>query len=177
MNETALLVIDVQQGLIDEGPHDRDAFLARLSALLAAARSAGIPVAHVQHGDPDDVSLAPGSPGWKLHPSVCPQADEPVFGKQFNSAFKDTGLEAWLRKSGISQLVICGMQTEHCLDASIKSAFEKGFKVVVPAGAHTTLDSTSLNAPQIKQWYAERIWNGRYAAVEPVESVLTTYLR
>lgn len=166
---TCLLVVDVQQALIDEGPHDRDAFLGRLKALLAAARSAGAPVAFVQHADE---GLVEGTDGWKVHPSVAPLAGEPTFGKHFSSSFKDTGLEAWLKDRGIGSLVVVGMQTEYCLDATIKSAFEKGYRVTVPVGAFTTYDGRGMTAPQINAWYADQIWDGRFATLVPVDQAV-----
>jgi nicotinamidase-related amidase len=168
--KTCLLVVDVQQALIDEGPHDQAAFLHRLQTLLAAARKAGAPVAYVQHADE---GLVEGSAGWKIHPAVAPLAGEPTFGKHFSSSFKDTGLEAWLRSQGIEALVVVGMQTEYCLDATIKSAFEKGFRVTVPVGAHTTFDGRGMTAPQINAWYADQIWDGRFASLVPVEQAVT----
>ena len=172
MKKTCLLVIDVQKGLIDEGPHERDAFLKNLQALLTAARSAGVAVVHVQHGDE---GLVEGSADWQIHPAVAPLATEPVFGKHFSSAFKDTGLEAWLKSQGIDTLVVCGMQTEYCLDASIKSAFEKGYHITVPREAHTTYDARGMTAPQIKAWYADQIWDGRFASMKPMDAVLALF--
>lgn len=172
---TALLVIDVQQGLVDEGPLDVMAFLELLKTLVDRARASGIPVIHVQHAEGPGEDLEPGTPAWQIHPAVGPIEGEPVFGKHFNSAFKEPGLEAHLREAGIEDLVICGMQTEHCIDASIKSAFDRGFRVVVPEGAHTTFANGGLTAEQVREFYQNRIWKGRYAEVQPVEAVLANF--
>lgn len=168
MNTPCLLIIDVQQTLIDEGPADPDAFLDRVATLLNAARQAGAPVVFIQHDGPSGDTLEPGQPGWQIHPAVRPLADEPVFRKRYNSAFLETGLEGWLRERGIGALVAVGMQTEYCMDASIKSAFEKGFRVTVPEGAHTTCDNGGLSGQQIRDFYQELIWRGRYAACPDV---------
>lgn len=175
MSKTCLMVIDVQQALVDEGPDEVAPFLNRLESLLAAARGAGIPVIHVQHNESAGEELEPETPGWELHASVRPREDEPVFGKHFNSAFKETGLEDWLRTREIGTLVVCGMQTEHCIDASIKSAFERGFRVIVPEGAHTTCANGGLSASQLRDFYQNRIWKGRYADVKPVQAVLEAF--
>ena len=95
-----------------------------------------------------------------------------MFAKRFNSAFKDTGLEAWLKVQGVESLVICGMQTEYCLDATIKSAFEKGYRITVPRELHTTFNGKGMSAAQIKTWYADQIWDGRFASVQPLKEVL-----
>jgi len=170
MGTTCLLVIDVQQALIDEGPHNQAGFLNALENLLAAARNAGVLVAHVQHADEE---LVPGTPGWDFHPSVAPLDGEPVFGKRFSSAFKDTGLGDWLQEQGITDLVIVGMQTQFCLDATIKGAFERGYRITVPREGHTTFDGPGMTAPQIKAWYADQIWDHRFATVVPIEEILS----
>ena len=172
---TALMVVDVQNALVEAGPDDVGGVLDRCAALLKAARDAGLPVAHVQHSDPVGEELEPGQPGWELAPPVRPMPGEPVFPKRFNSSFKDTGVEAWLDGQGIETLVIAGMQTEYCIDATVKSAFEKGYHVVVPQGAHTTFANGALTPAQLRDFYENRIWKGRYAAVESVESLASAW--
>lgn len=169
MKTTCFLVIDVQQALVEEGPHESEAFLAMLQSLLTEARRSGTPVVHVRHGDE---GLVPGTPGWQTHAAVAPQDGEPTFDKSVSSCFRDTALDGWLRDRGIDHLVIAGMQTEYCLDASIKSAFERGYRVTVPAEGHTTFDNRGMTADQIKTWYAHQIWDGRFASVKPASQVL-----
>jgi len=172
MKSVCLLIVDVQQALIDEHPHDEAAFLERLTQLLAAARTSGVTIAYVQHADPAGEPLEPGTAGWALADAIKPRAAEPVFAKKFNSSFKETELESWLDKGGIETLIVVGMQTEYCLDATIKSAFEKGYSSVVPEGCHTTFANGEWSAVQVKEFYQNIIWNRRYASVEPIETVL-----
>jgi nicotinamidase-related amidase len=169
--KTCLILIDNQQALFDEGPDDAEAFLGRLTTLLAAARNAGVPVVHVQHEEPGS-ELEWGTPGWALHPALAPRDGEACFRKTVNSAFKETGLEDWLRERGVTDLVIAGMQTEFCIDASVKSAFERGFRITVPLGGHTTVDNAGLSAAQLNEFYSKRIWRGRFAAVEAVGAIV-----
>ena len=173
--DTALLIVDVQVALVEAGPVEISEVLAKLSRLLEAARSRGLPVAHVQHADPPGEELEPGTPGWELAPQVRPIPGEPVFSKRFNSAFRQTDLEAWLNDQGIKTLVIAGMQTEHCIDATVKSAFEKGYRVVVPLGAHTTFANGPFSGPDLRDFYENRIWKDRYAAIEPVEALVSNW--
>lgn len=169
MSTTALLIIDVQQALIDEGPADPDAFLGRVSTLLAEARAQGVAVVFIQHDGPAGDTLFPGEPGWEIHPAVRPLAGETVFRKRYNSAFQDTPLQGWLQARGIGRLVVVGMQTEYCVDASLKSALERGYKVTMPEGGHTTCANGDLRAEQIRDFYQDRIWRGRYAVIESLE--------
>jgi len=175
MNRGCLVVIDVQQALVDEGPEDVGPFLDRLAQLMAAARASGTPVLHVQHCGPVGDELEPETAGWQISSAVAPTGGEPVFAKHFNSAFRSTGLEDWLRTRQLTTLVICGMQTEHCIDASIKAAFDRGFQVVVPEGVHTTFANGGLTAGQLRGFYQDRIWKDRYAAVKSVDEVIATF--
>jgi len=175
MNRTGLVIIDVQTALVDEGPEDQGPFLDRLVRLLDAARTTGTPVLHVQHCGPVGDELEPETAGWQIASAVAPTGGEPVFAKHFNSAFRSTGLEDWLRTRQLTTLVICGMQTEHCIDASIKAAFDRGFQVVVPEGAHTTFANGGFSAGQLREFYQNRIWKDRYAAVKPVDEVIAAF--
>ena len=73
-----------------------------------------------------------GSPAWEIHSAIAPLPGETIIEKRYSSAFKDTGLDDTLKEKNIRTLVVCGMQTEYCVDASVKSAFERGYKVFIP---------------------------------------------
>ena len=67
-------------------------------------------------------------------------------------------------KQGIEKLVLCGMQTEYCVDTSVKVAFEYGYKLIIPEGAVTTFDGDDIPAETINEFY-EDIWENRFADV------------
>jgi nicotinamidase-related amidase len=155
----ALLVIDVQQGLDDpkygrRNNPDAERVMARL---LAAWRSAGWPVIHVQH-----MSITPGSPlrpelaGNALKPEVMPRAGEPLFQKTVNSAFVGTGLQSFLRDAGIRRLVLTGLTTDHCVSATARTASDLGFEVVVVSDATATFERTGADG----QWYSAEQMHG-----------------
>jgi nicotinamidase-related amidase len=102
---------------------------------------------------------------------VAPQPGEPVTIKRRNSGFYDTDLDAKLKAADIDALVICGMQTEYCVDATVRSAFERGYRVTVAADAHTTFDSDILPAATIIA-HTEHIWNGRYARLKQASEIV-----
>src|SRR6266536_3971185 len=106
---TALLVIDVQVGLIEgENPvYQADTILERIAGLIAAARGAGTPVIYVQDKDVGGV----GTPEWQIHPTVAPAPDELAIRKAWSDSFYETTLGAELGARGISQIVIVGMKT------------------------------------------------------------------
>src|SRR5277367_1413584 len=101
--ETALVVIDVQQGLVDElAPDRRSGFLSTLTALLARARQAGVPVVYVRHNDEE---LALGTAAWDIAGEIAPRAGEPIVEKTFRDGFRETDLADVLQGLGARRLV------------------------------------------------------------------------
>lgn len=172
MKKKALLVVDVQQGLIDEHPYREADLLEEIGALIKRARDAGTEVIYVRHNEDDESGLFPGCRAWQVHPAIAPEAGERIFDKRSPSAFKDTGLDDYLKNRGIGVLVVAGMQTEYCIDATIKSAFERGYKVYVPQGGSTTYDNDLAPAAKLVQYYERSMWNGRFADVIALSEAL-----
>ena len=167
----ALLVIDVQQAMFNTmQPYRGAEVVARIGELLARAREAGAPVFFIQHdGGPGD-DFGRDSPGFPFHPAVAPRPGEPVTVKRRNSGFYQTDLEAKLRAACIDALVICGLQTEYCVDATVRSAFERDLRVTIAADAHSTFDSELLPAATIIA-HTQHIWNGRYARLKAAAEI------
>jgi nicotinamidase-related amidase len=107
-----------------------------------------------------------------VHPAIAPLKGEKVFDKRFSSAFKDTGLDDYWHGRGVKTLVVSGMQTEYCIDATLKSAFERGYKVVMPEGGSTTYDNRLFTADRLVDFYEKDVWNGRFADVLPLDGAL-----
>lgn len=171
----ALIVIDVQQALVDAHPSNEEHFLVALTSLIDAARRAGVPVLHVRHdGGPGD-ELEHGAEGWREHPVVAPRADEAVIDKRFNSAFRQTDLHKHLQALSARRLVLCGMQTEFCVDASVKVAFELDYEVTVPREAVTTFDGEFATGDALTTYFEDGIWNGRYAQVTCADDVVRAF--
>jgi nicotinamidase-related amidase len=149
--KTALLLIDIQRGLVEapEGLYQAEAIVARCADLLRRARAAAIPIFHVQHdgGAGDDLERL--SPGWQLHESVMPVSGEPVTEKATSSAFISGELDRRLHDAGITRLVIAGLQTDYCIDTNCRVARNLGYDVTLAADAHSTCDGGELNAAQI----------------------------
>jgi nicotinamidase-related amidase len=150
MSKTALLLIDIQRGLVEapEGLYQSEAIVGRCADLLRRARAAAIPVLHVQHNEPDS-ELERLSSTWEIDPAVAPEAGEPVFEKTTSSAFIDGALDGHLRAAGISHLVIAGLQTDYCIDTNCRVARNLGYQVTLASDAHSTYDGGGLTAAQI----------------------------
>lgn len=148
--KTALLLIDIQQGLIDspDGLYEADDVIGRCADLLQRARAAGVPVLHVQHNE-EGSELDRASPGWQTHPSVAPKGGEPVIEKTTSSAFISGELDQKLKAAGIDKLVIAGLQTDYCIDTNCRVARNLGYDVTLAADAHSTFDGSGLTAAQI----------------------------
>jgi nicotinamidase-related amidase len=140
---TALMVIDVQQGVVAEA-YDRDTVVANIGSLVATARAQGVPVVWVQHSDED---LEQGSEAWKYVSELTRADSEPLVHKRYGDSFEDTDLAELLAKSGVGRLVVTGAETDACIRSTIHGAFSRGYDVTLVGDAHTTGDQTQWGAP------------------------------
>lgn len=134
---TALVVIDVQNAMV-EAAHRGDELLGNIGHLLEKARTTETPVIFMQHDDDEYEPMKPGEPGWQIHESMSPRNGEPVIRKRFSDSFYETSLEEELRSRGVDRLIIAGMSTEYCVDATCRGAVEKGYSVTLAGDSHTT---------------------------------------
>lgn len=152
---TALLLIDAQRNMLEGDLPVPQAEQMRLTleTLLARARAAGVPVVQVQNdggaGDPDE----PFTRGWEL---VLAQPGEIVVRKRVNDAFLETDLASQLKALRVTDVILAGMQSEFCIEATSRGALEHGFAVTLAAGAHTTYDS-GQSAQEIAQGVEESL--------------------
>lgn len=173
MGTTALLVIDVQNGLVEEfGDEAWNGVLANIATLVVRARSAGVPVIYVQHEE-DEGSLVPGTEGWQIHPVVAPQGELTV-QKRTADSFGGTPLAGELAVRGVSHLVVVGAQTECCVDATVRRAAALGHTVTLVSDAHATVDNGVLTRQQIIAHHNATLGNiplGSEVAVKPTAQV------
>ncbi len=140
---TALLVIDVQNGVV-EGAHQRDAVVANVASLVEKARRERVPVVWVQHSDK---GLARGSDKWRIVAELTPGEAEPLVEKNYGDSFEDTTLETVLSGLGVGRLVVVGAQTDMCVRSTLHGAFVRGYDATLVKDAHTTEDLTEWGAP------------------------------
>lgn len=148
MSNTALLVIDMQCALVEEAS-EPEPVLERIGGLLAQARASDTPVIFIQHEEEDYPPMNYGASGWQIHPALAPVESEPTLRKRTPDSFYETPLAAELEQRGITRLVVTGMQTEYCVNATCRSALSMGYDVTLVADAHTTADTEQLSAAQI----------------------------
>lgn len=146
--DTALIVIDVQQGFLDPrwGERNNPQAEQQIAKLLHAWRSLGLPVIHVQHDSRSPSgAFVPGTPGHQPKPEAMPLPHEPVHHKSVNSAFIGTTLEAELRSRDIGTLVITGLTTNHCVSTTARMAGNFGFDTYVVSDATATFARPTLD--------------------------------
>ena len=150
MTGSALLVIDVQVGIIDGFHAYRgNEVLQQINSLLGKARASGIPVIYIQHDGENGHPLEAGSPGWEIHPAIKPAAGELVIRKRASDSFFETTLQDELESLDINHLVATGCMTEYCVDTTVRRAVSIGYDVTLASDAHTTIDNNLLSAAQI----------------------------
>jgi nicotinamidase-related amidase len=146
----ALLVIDVQQGLC-EGAHaafESAEVIHRINRVSAKARSARIPVVFVQH-ESGPGYLEHGSPAWQLAEGLHSEPSDLRVRKTTADAFLRTELHALLQARAITELIVCGMHTEFCVDTTTRRALALGYPVLLVEDAHTTEGNEHLTPLQV----------------------------
>jgi len=172
----ALMVIDVQKGMFavsEFRPHDGEGVVARIADLIARARREGAPIFFVQHDGGPQHPFHPGKPGFPFHDALAPRSGDDVTVKHHGSAFHGTDLDGKLRAAKVDEIVVCGMQSEYCVDAAVRGAVERGYKVTLVADGHSTSDTRILKAKDIVAHENETL-NGSYADVKPAAAIAFT---
>ncbi len=141
--QTALVVIDVQEGVVGEA-HGRDEVVGNIVTLVDRARETGVPVVWVQHHDD---GLEQGSADWQYVPQLPRQDSEPLIHKTYGDAFEATELEEVLASAGVGHLVVVGAESDACIRSTIHGAFTRGYDVTLVGDAHTTGDKSDWGAP------------------------------
>ena len=131
-----LLIIDIQNDYFPGGAFPLvgpEAAAEAARRALDAFRASGEPIVHLQHvwDAPDATFMRPGTDGVEIHPLVAPASGEPVIQKAEPNGFLGTELERKLRDEGIDELVVAGMMSSMCVDATVRAAVDLGFGATV----------------------------------------------
>ena len=149
-NHTALLVIDVQQGLFKKSTpiYKAEELLEKIHSLVDLAHEHGVPVLYIQHSD--SRTLVKGSQEWLLHPDLHPQRVDSIIHKQNGNAFEDTNLEELLKSKKVSSLIIMGLVTHGCVKATCLGARKLGYHVTLIKDGHSSYSKDA--ARLIEEW-------------------------
>lgn len=148
--KSALLVIDVQNAICrgQWAAYDIDRVVDRINGVVAKARAVGAPVVLIQHEE-EEGPFQYGTEGWRLYERLATRPEDVRVRKTATDSFHGTDLHSLLRELGIAQVLVCGLQSEFCVDSTVRGALAHGYPVVLVSDAHSTLDNGVLDAAQI----------------------------
>ena len=144
---SALLLIDIQNDYFPGGKMELEGSVEaslRAKEVLQAFREKGWPLVHIRHisAQPGATFFLPGTPGAEIHESVFPLPGEPVILKHYPNSFRETDLLEILRGKGVTALVMAGMMTHMCVEATTRAAFDLSFGCTVIHDACATRSLT-----------------------------------
>jgi len=156
----ALLIIDVQRVLCtgEYACFDIQNVIERINALSAKARTAGVPVVFIQHEE-EEGAMRHDAEGWHLDDRLVTDASDLRVRKTTPDSFQKTPLQSLLQQRGVTNLVICGLQSDFCVDSTSRGALAHGYPVTLVSDAHSTLDNQGLTAAQISAHHTETLAN------------------
>nr|WP_198425593.1 cysteine hydrolase family protein [Microbacterium ureisolvens] len=176
-----MLLIDIQRDYFPGGRHplvDTDAAADAAARLLTAFRSTGERVVHVQHvwDGPDAAFFEAGTPGVEFDPRVAPDGEEEhVIVKHEPNAFLGTGLESLLRAADPDEIVVAGMMSSMCVDATVRAASDLGFRLAVAqdacAAPDLAYDGRTVPGAQVHLAFMAAL-DGTYARVADVDALV-----
>lgn len=151
----ALLIIDMQvmpfiwKDYGGKSLYQEEKLLEHSIGLINKARRGDSPVFYVMFTEPHGSPRSENQPLWQVHEQIAPLAHDSVIIKHYADSFLDSELHPRLQSQGIDTLVICGVQTEYCVDTTVKSGYSRGYKIELAEDCHSTYDSDGLTAEQI----------------------------
>lgn len=174
---TALVIIDIQNDYFSGGTMElvgAEEAAEKAKKVLKHFRESNIPVIHIKHIALQEGAtfFLPDTEGAKIHKSVSPLETEKVIIKNYPNSFRDTEFLTYLQENNISNLVICGMMTDVCVDATTRAAMDFGFNNLIIGDAVTTrdrdLNGELIPAEQVTKSYLAGLnaLGGLYAEVE-----------
>ena len=173
MPDTALVIIDIQNDYFPGGAMElegAEAAGAKAGMAIGKFRERNLPVIHVRHlsARPGATFFIPGTRGSEIHASVRPVAGETVIEKNFPNGFRNTKLREELERLQVTNLVVAGMMTHMCVDASVRQAADLGYKITLLGDACATRAQSyggeTVPARQVHAAFLAAL-NGFYAKV------------
>lgn len=172
LTKTALIIIDVQKGMFDKSNpvYGAEKLLDNISKLIEKARQVKLPIIYIQHNARPGAALEKGSEAWEIHTHITPQQSDSVIEKSYPDSFQDTRLHEKLEELEVKELILCGIQTEVCVDTTTRRAFSQGYSCTLVMDAHSTWGTSNLPAEGIIEHHNQTLkW---FAKVKDTNTVL-----
>ena len=168
-----LLVVDIQKGITDERLFDFESFITNTCQIIETARENAVEVIYIQHDDGPGTGFSLGDEDFEIADQVAPKKGEKTYIKNINSCFGNVELAKYLEDEKEDTLMIIGLQTNFCIDATVKSAFERGYKVIIPEGTNSTFDNEYMDKNTTYNYYNKMMWPKRFADCVSMEEALS----
>ena len=177
--KTALLLIDIQKDYFPGGKMELEGPIEaaqKANELLQCFRDHAMPTVHIQHVSlsPDATFFISGDRGTDIHDITPHYEGEPIVQKHYPNAFRETDLLEMLKEWNIERVIITGMMTHMCVDATSRAAADLGFQIIVAEDACATraltYDNTTIPAEHVHKAFLAALKS--YGQVMPVEMVL-----
>ena len=168
-----LLVVDTQKGCFNENLYLFETIKKNIKQLITLARENNVEVVYVQHDDGPGTDLDKSADNYEIYEEFAPRDGEKRFEKNVNSAFHPmTGLTEYLQSKGEKDIIAIGVSTDYCMDATVKSGFEKGFNIIIPEYTNSTYDNPYFDKEAAYHYFNDFMWNKRYAKVVSFEQAV-----
>lgn len=176
----ALIIIDIQNDYFDNGTMtliDSDKACENAKLLLDKFRAETLPVIFIQHiaTRPDATFFLPNTEGAGIHKTISPLKSEKIVVKNYPNSFRETDLMEYLKETQITDLVICGMMTHMCVDATTRAAKDFGFNISVIGDACATknleYNGKVVDANEVQNSFLSAL-NYFYSTVQTTEEYL-----
>jgi nicotinamidase-related amidase len=178
MNQ-ALLLVDIQNDYFPGGKMELVGPIEaakKANELLQCFRDHGMLTVHIQHVSirPGATFFLPGELGTDINDITAHYEGEPLVQKHYPNSFRETNLLDLLKEWGIERLIITGMMTHMCVDATARAAADLGFKIMVAEDACATralsYGDTTIPAEHVHKAFLAALKS--YGQVMPVEQIL-----
>ena len=168
-----LLVVDTQKGCFNENLYLFETIKKNIKQLISLAKENNVEVVYVQHDDGPGTDLDKSADNYEIYEEFAPRDGEKRFEKNVNSAFHPmTGLTEYLHSKGEKDIIAIGVSTDYCMDATVKSGFEKGFNIIIPEYTNSTYDNPYFDKEAAYHYFNDFMWNKRYAKVISFEQAV-----
>ena len=178
--KTALILIDIQNDYFPGGKMELEGSIEaseRAASLLSFFRNAHLPLVHIQHlaTRPTATFFLPNTDGVKTHVNVAPRGGETLFQKHYPNSFRETPLLEHLRREQTERIVIGGMMTHMCVDATVRAAYDFGFQCLVAEDACATraltFEGKTVRAEDVHRSFLAAL-AGTYSKVQSAQEII-----